>query len=89
MQFTNTVKKTFQVTNKFAFNYVIFVIISCAIFDKIGYMPHNFNGYFVIIFAVFTSSVHVAQDLESLHLILSLYFFFKNAEKFTSGGLIL
>ena len=29
------------------------------------------------------------QELESLHLILLLYFFFKNAEKNTSGGLIL
>ena len=35
------------------------------------------------------SPVHLVQDLESLHLILLLYFFIKNAEKNTSGGLIL
>ena len=34
------------------------------------------------------SPVHLVLDLESLHLILSVYFF-KNAEKITSGDLIL
>ena len=35
------------------------------------------------------SPVHLNMDLESWHLILSLYFFFKNAKKNASGGLIL
>ena len=35
------------------------------------------------------SPVHLVQDSENLPLILSLYFFFKNAEEITSGGLIL
>ena len=35
------------------------------------------------------SPVHFILDFESLYLILSLYFFFKNAEKITSGGLIM
>jgi hypothetical protein len=34
------------------------------------------------------SPVHLVQDLECFHLILSLYFFFKNVEKIESGGLI-
>ena len=35
------------------------------------------------------SPVHLVQDLESLHLIVSLYFFFKNAEKIAGGIWIL
>ena len=49
MQFTNTVKKTFQVTNEFAYKYEIFVIISCAIFDKMDILI-MLNNYFCSIF---------------------------------------
>ena len=38
---------------------------------------------------LYKSPVHLNLDLESLHLNLLLYFFFKNADKNTSGGLIL
>ena len=52
-------------------------------FENCKYVPHDIS------IQKNTSPVHLVQDLESLRLSLSLYFFFKNAENITSGGLIL